>query len=60
MEAQLAGHETPHASSRSSLAIALATPGARAQSWPERPITMVVPAPPAGGTDLSPGSTPIS
>ena len=30
---------------------ALATP-ARAQSWPERPIGMVVPAPPAGGTDL--------
>lgn len=31
---------------------ALAAPAARAQSWPERPISMVVPAPPAGGTDL--------
>jgi len=30
----------------------LAAPAAQAQSWPERPITMVVPAPPAGGTDL--------
>ena len=29
----------------------LAAP-ARAQSWPEKPVTMVVPAPPAGGTDL--------
>jgi tripartite-type tricarboxylate transporter receptor subunit TctC len=34
-----------------SLAAAAATP-ARAQAWPERTITMVVPAPPAGGTDL--------
>ena len=31
---------------------ALATPARAQQSWPERPITMVVPAPPAGGTDL--------
>lgn len=30
---------------------ALATP-ARAQGYPERPVTMVVPAPPGGGTDL--------
>ncbi|MCW5737732.1 MAG: tripartite tricarboxylate transporter substrate binding protein [Enhydrobacter sp.] len=30
----------------------LAAPAARAQSWPDRPITMVVPAPPGGGTDL--------
>jgi len=30
----------------------LASPAARAQGWPERPVTMVVPAPPAGGTDL--------
>ena len=30
----------------------LAAGTARAQSWPEKPITMVVPAPPAGGTDL--------
>ena len=29
----------------------LASPG-RAQAWPERTVTMVVPAPPAGGTDL--------
>ena len=29
----------------------LAGPG-RAQSWPDRPVTMVIPAPPAGGTDL--------
>ena len=31
---------------------ALAGPAARAQSWPDRPVTMVIPAPPAGGTDL--------
>ena len=31
---------------------ALATPARAQQSWPERPISMVVPAPPAGGTDL--------
>ncbi len=30
----------------------LAAGNARAQSWPDKPITMVVPAPPAGGTDL--------
>jgi tripartite-type tricarboxylate transporter receptor subunit TctC len=33
-------------------AATLAAGTARAQSWPEKPITMVVPAPPAGGTDL--------
>ena len=32
-------------------ATVLASP-ARAQGWPEKPITMVVPAPPGGGTDL--------
>ncbi len=32
-------------------AAALASP-ALAQTWPDRPITMVVPAPPGGGTDL--------
>ena len=32
---------------------ALAAPAvARADGWPEKSITMVVPAPPAGGTDL--------
>ena len=30
----------------------LAAPSVHAQSWPDRPVTMVVPAPPAGGTDL--------
>jgi tripartite-type tricarboxylate transporter receptor subunit TctC len=30
----------------------LATPARAQQAWPDRPITMVVPAPPAGGTDL--------
>jgi tripartite-type tricarboxylate transporter receptor subunit TctC len=34
-----------------SLAV-LATPARAQQSWPERTVTMVVPAPPAGGTDL--------
>src|SRR5258706_2749844 len=27
-------------------------PAVRAETWPDRPITMVVPAPPGGGTDL--------
>jgi len=31
---------------------ALATPARAQQGWPERTVTMVVPAPPAGGTDL--------
>ncbi len=31
---------------------ALAFPARSQQSWPDRPVTMVVPAPPAGGTDL--------
>jgi tripartite-type tricarboxylate transporter receptor subunit TctC len=31
---------------------ALASSARAQQSWPDRPITMVVPAPPAGGTDL--------
>jgi tripartite-type tricarboxylate transporter receptor subunit TctC len=31
---------------------AFATSARAQQSWPERPISMVVPAPPAGGTDL--------
>ena len=30
----------------------LAAPARAQQGWPERPVTMVVPAPPAGGTDL--------
>jgi tripartite-type tricarboxylate transporter receptor subunit TctC len=30
----------------------LVTPARAQQGWPERPVTMVVPAPPAGGTDL--------
>ena len=35
-------------------ATALATPGlARAQAWPARPITVVVPNPPGGGTDFA-------
>jgi tripartite-type tricarboxylate transporter receptor subunit TctC len=33
-------------------AASLATPARAQQNWPDRPITMVVPAPPAGGTDL--------
>jgi tripartite-type tricarboxylate transporter receptor subunit TctC len=39
---------------RSLLALSLAAAAvpARAQTWPERPIAMVVPAPPGGGTDL--------
>ncbi|CAN5439300.1 tripartite tricarboxylate transporter substrate binding protein [soil metagenome] len=35
-----------------SLAAALAAPARAQQAWPDRPISMVVPAPPAGGTDL--------
>jgi tripartite-type tricarboxylate transporter receptor subunit TctC len=36
------------------LAAPLAAPGlARAQSWPSRPITVVVPNPPGGGTDFA-------
>lgn len=31
---------------------AIFTVPARAQSWPDRPLTIVVPAPPGGGTDL--------
>jgi tripartite-type tricarboxylate transporter receptor subunit TctC len=35
-----------------SLATALVAPARAQQAWPDRPIGMVVPAPPAGGTDL--------
>jgi tripartite-type tricarboxylate transporter receptor subunit TctC len=34
------------------LSLAASAAPARAQSWPDRPITVVVPAPPGGGTDL--------
>jgi tripartite-type tricarboxylate transporter receptor subunit TctC len=49
METQLA-----HMKRRTVLTLSLASLAAPAgaQSWPEKPVTMVVPAPPAGGTDL--------
>jgi tripartite-type tricarboxylate transporter receptor subunit TctC len=34
------------------VAAAAVSSAARAETWPDRPITMVVPAPPGGGTDL--------
>ena len=34
------------------LPLLAAAPPLRAQNWPDKPITMVVPAPPGGGTDL--------
>src|SRR5689334_366406 len=33
------------------LAIAAGTAPAQAQAWPERPVTVIVPFPPGGGTD---------
>jgi hypothetical protein len=50
-------HETPHGPQ---LALASLACPARAQSWPERPITMVVPAPPPAAPIWWHGSIPIS
>jgi tripartite-type tricarboxylate transporter receptor subunit TctC len=50
METQLA-HMKRRTVLTASLA-ALAAPARAQQSWPDRPVSMVVPAPPAGGTDL--------
>ena len=36
----------------STLALALAAAGALAQAWPSKPVTLVVPFPPGGSTDL--------
>ncbi|MCB4822728.1 Bug family tripartite tricarboxylate transporter substrate binding protein [Roseicella aerolata] len=44
----------PHLSRRAALAAALALPAAaQAQGWPSRPITVLVPNPPGGGTDFA-------
>ena len=34
------------------LALALAATGAFAQAWPTKPVTMIVPFPPGGSTDM--------
>ena len=34
------------------LALGLAAPGALAQAWPTKPVTMIVPFPPGGSTDM--------
>ena len=44
----------PQMTRRATLAAALALPAlARAQDWPSRPITVLVPNPPGGGTDFA-------
>jgi tripartite-type tricarboxylate transporter receptor subunit TctC len=44
----------PHLSRRAALSAALALPAvAHAQGWPSRPITVLVPNPPGGGTDFA-------
>jgi tripartite-type tricarboxylate transporter receptor subunit TctC len=55
MEAQLAGQLRPVLQRRTFATLAigvLATPAGAQGNYPDKPITMVVPAPPGGGTDL--------
>src|SRR5690242_9328314 len=49
-------HETPRRNRMkrilATLACALAATGALAQAWPSKPVTMIVPFPPGGSTDM--------